>query len=1036
MKEKTIKFSLLLMMLCMFSNFFWAQNQHYKPKQVSGKIIDNSAIPLVGVSVILKHGGAGTITDLDGNYSIKLSGDTDTLVFSYTGFETQEVVAKGNVLNIILKERISELSEVVVIGYGSMKKRDITGSISSVSQEALTATTPTNVLDAIQGQAAGVEITSNSGAPGEGSNVRVRGTATFEGGANPLFVVDGVIYDNIDDLNPDDVVSVEILKDAASAAIYGSRSANGVFLVTTKQGDKSDTKLNVRYQRSYSGYTRKMPVANGAERKYYDAVRREISSVRNDQTYGFTITDTLAYFTNQDLDMQDLIFRMAVKDEVNLSTSGAGDAFKYYVNTGYVNEEGIIVNSNYNRLSARINSEYSPSKKLSIGSKIYMSASYKNGISESGVLNQLIERIPYWAVFNPDGTYVPNISNRRNSYAVAMTDVDKEQRYKVTLYEYLNYKLNKNLSFNTNIQGNYAIKREQWYRPQSQLSITEQTTGRDYSTIKYDWTNENYFSYKNKFLNVHQIDAMLGCSFQASNKELIRLVGLNYTTDELYTLNAASGFDAADSYTRFSEHKMVSFFGRASYSYKGKYLANFNLRYDGSSRFGINNRWGAFPSGSLAWRFSDEKFMRPLNSVFEDAKLRVSYGVTGNEQIGDYVGLLLYSPNYIYENVAGISASNLAYNDLSWEETSQLDVGLDLSLFNNRIKVVADYYKKNTDKLLNRVELPKETGFTTIYKNVGSMMNEGFEFTLGLDLIRKKSFRWSVDFNFATNDSYITKIADGIPFYKGSGDAIYVQENARLGEFYGYKYLGIFAYDESNAFTDEWERLTPVFNESGMFQYYTFNGEVYNGTVNQKKAANGDIQKGGDVDFVDKDKNGTIDILDKDLIGCAQPDFFGGLSSSFTYKDFSIDISFYYSIGGKIYNYAEAKRNRFRQDGATPSPYAIHNMWTKQGDEVLYAAPIISEHNSLAPSDFYLEDASYIKIKNLRLSYSLPKKVLKKSFLNSTSVYVYGKNLLTLTNYKGYDPEFSDSSDPLSMGIDTSRYPRKREFGMGLSVGL
>lgn len=1008
-----------------------------KPITVRGVVTDVKKEAVIGATVILENGKKGTVTDINGKFSLSDVPADGSLVISCIGYISMRInISNKTVFDIILEENVKVLDDVVVIGYGSVKKRDVTGAISSVSKEAIQAQSPVSVYDAIQGQVAGVEIVSNSGAPGEGSSVRVRGTATFEGGASPLYVVDGVIYDNIDDLNPDDIASLEVLKDAASAAIYGSRSANGVFLIATKQGDKTRTKLDVRYLRSYSNFTRKLPKANGAERKYYDAVRREVSSQRNDQTYGYTITDSLAYFTNQDIDVQDLIFQTAVRDEINLTASGAGDAFKYYISSGYLNEDGIVVNSKYSRLTSRINTEYTPNNKLSIGSKIYLSLSNQNGISESGVLNQMLERVPYWAIFNPDGSYVPNILNRRNPYAVAMTDIDKVQKYKLTLFQYLVYKFNKKLSFNTNIQGNYNNTRQQNYRPQPQLNSTEQTTGIDYSILEYNWTNENYFSYKNTFGKDHSVDAMIGCSFQAWDKEMIRLVGLDYTTDEIYSLNAASGFDAKNSYTRYSEHKMASFFGRASYNYKGRYLINGNLRYDGSSRFGKENRWGAFPSISAAWRFSDESYTHWFKPLVSDAKLRISYGVTGNEQIGDYVGILLYSPDYIYENVAGIAPSNLAYYDLSWEETAQKNIGLDINLNNNKIRVVADYYKKNTDRLLTKVELPKETGFSTIYKNVGAMSNEGFEFSIGWDIIQKKKIKWNVDFNIAFNESRITKISDGIPFYRGTDEAIYVQENSRLGEFYGYKYIGIFAYDQSNAFTDAWQRLTPVFNDAGTFDHYTYGGQVYSGSVYQKKASNGDILKGGDVDFMDKNGDGYIDVTDKDLIGCAQPDFFGGLNTTFSYKGFSIFMSLYYSIGGEIYNYAEAKRNQFRQDGATPSPVAIHNMWTRQGDVSLYPAPIVSEHNSLAPSDFYLEDASYVKLKNVKLSYDLPQKMSKKLFLKSTSLYVYGKNLLTFTNYSGYDPEFSDNSDPLTMGIDTNRYPRKREFGMGINIGF
>jgi hypothetical protein len=425
-----------------------------------------------------------------------------------------------------------------------------------------------------------------------------------------------------------------------------------------------------------------------------------------------------------------------------------------------------------------------------------------------------------------------------------------------------------------------------------------------------------------------------------------------------------------------------------------------------------------------------------MKPFVRDAKLRVSYGVTGNEEIGDYVSLLLYGPDYIYAGIAGIAPVNLAYGDLGWERTTQFNVGLDLSLYRNRIRIVADYYKKNTDRLLNRVEIPKETGFKTSFKNVGAMSNEGVEFSFGYDIIQKRNFKWNVDLNWSTNDSRITKIADGVPFYKGLDQAIFVRENSRLGEFYGYKYLGIFSYDESNAFSEDWKQLTPVFGDNGTFSHYTLEGGTYSGVVKKQKTSTGETLLGGDVNYVDKNQDGIIDVRDKDIIGCAQPDFFGGVNTTFSYRNFSLFLSFYYSIGGEIYNYAESKRNRFSLDGATPSPNAIHNMWTKQGDQAIFPLPAVIEHNRLAPSNFYLEDASYIKLKNIRLTYNIPASVTKKLGLRIASVQVYGKNILTLTDYTGYDPEFTYSTDPLTMGIDTNRYPRKREFGFGLTAGF
>lgn len=1011
-----------------------AQNR----KTVTGTVTDADDNPIPGVNVVVEGTLTGEITDANGQYSIKVPEKGGTLLFLHLGYVDVARKISGSKMDVQMTEAVQELDELIVVGYGTMKKRDISGAITSVKGEELAVSSPTSVLEALQGQVAGLEIVSASGAPGEESLVRVRGTSTFEAGASPLFVVDGVVYDNIDDLNPEDIASVEVLKDAASAAIYGSRSANGVFLITTKQGDKVP-ELKVSYSRSYSNYAHKMPVANGAEAKYYHRIRRELAATRGYSNQGYVIEDTLAFFTNSDRDLQDLILRTAIRDEVNLSAGGSTDHFKFYVSFGYLNEDGIVVNSNYNRFTGRINAEYNPNKRLSISTRAYYSYSQTDGTDESGVLRNTLRSIPYYAVLNNDGSYVPTISDVRNPYAVAMTDVREKLNFKASVNESLKYTIAKGLTLNVALKFDYGNQRQLQYRPFDQLRSTERTTGRDYTTPAYGWENEDYLSYEKTFARNHHLNVMAGFSAYARYSESIRLVGMDYSTDAVHTLNAASEFDTKNTYTRKSRHKLASFFGRVGYNYKGRYIFNANMRYDGSSRFGSSNRWGFFPSASAAWRFSDEKFLDFLKPFVTDAKLRVSYGITGNENIGNYVSMLYYSPNFIYEddgqNVAGIGATNLGYEDLSWEETSQLNAGLDLSLLKSRIRITADWYRKVTDKLLNKVQIPQESGFASQYRNVGQMTNQGIELSINANVIRTRNWKWDVNFNISHNVATVDELADGLEsFYKGTNSAIYVYPGCRLGEFYGYRWLGVFPYDQSNAFTEDWQQLTPVFDDKGSFLYHTFNGERYTGTVRQKVDAVGEPLKGGDVYFYDANGDGKTDNLDKVLIGCAQPDAYGSVSTKLSWKSLSLYAQVTFTIGGDIYNSAEQGRNTFQNDGTTPSPDAIHNCWTKQGDVAKYPIPVAVEHNRLGPSDFYIEDGSFVRLKNLRLTYQFPTKLVKKAWLKGASVYVYGKNLLTFTNYTGYDPEFADTSDPLVMGIDTNRYPRKREMGFGLSL--
>ncbi|MDR0938548.1 MAG: TonB-dependent receptor [Mediterranea sp.] len=1016
---------------------------------VTGTVVEKgTAESLVGVTVVLKGTATASVTDTKGNYSITIPAGDRTLVFSFMGFKTQEIaVGKRRKIDVMLEDEEKALDEVVVIGYGTTRKRDITGAIVSVQAEKIMEKAPVSIFDALQGEVAGVEVVTGSGAPGDEAEVKIRGASTFEGGSKPLYVVDGVPTDEIGSINAADIESIEVLKDAASAAIYGSRSANGVILVTTKKGDATNPRFTISYLRSYSQYSRKMPSTNAAERKLYDRERRRLS----DGAYGYQIVDTLASFMNSDTDLQDLIFRTAVRNQLDLSASGGSSSFKYYASFGYLSDKGIIVGTDYNRFTARVNAEYKASKVVTVGSNINLSYSNNNGISEDGVLNQMLQRPPYWAVINPDGSYVPNLNDRRNPYAVAMTDVMKKQNYRASVYQYVILNIGKHIKANISLQGNYMNIREQYYRPTPQLGRTERATGRDYTLMIYDYASENYVSYSNKFGGKHELNVMVGNTILEQGRENIRLVGYDYTTDELYTLNAASDMDNRLTYTKLAKNSLASIFGRASYNYKSRYLLNFNLRYDGSSRFGSDRRWGMFPSASAGWRFSDEKFLKWTKPFVNDAKLRLSWGITGNQEIGNYDSWQLYSPDYIYNGKAGIAASNLAYDDLGWEKTTQYNAGLDLSLLGGKLQIVFDAYQKNTNSLLATVQYPKETGFATIRKNVGAMTNQGVELSVNYRVTRTKDFSLTLNGNIASNRSKIKTLADGTPFYRGTDDAIYVREGGLLGDFYGYRYLGIFPYDESNAFADDGRQLTPVIVDGAFWGKYLLDFKEYTGPVNRKIAADGNPLKGGDVNFADTNGDWMIDSRDKQKIGNAQPKFFGGFGLTSRYKRFTLNLSFSYSVGGDIYNYAEANRNRGAWDGTTPSPDYIHDMWTRPGDNARYPIPIPVENNRLGPSDFYVTDGSYLKLRSARLTYLLPEKLLRKVFIKRASIYVYGNHLLTFTRYKGYDPEFSTrsssetvnidatardtrSTDPLNFGIDQNRYPRKREGGIGVNV--
>ena len=900
----------------------------------------------------------------------------------------------------------------------------------------------TNVFEALQGQTAGIQIISGSGQPGETSSIKIRGTSTFSAdGVKPLYIVDGIPLDDIDGINPTDIASMEILKDAASAAIYGSRSANGVIIITTKQGEAGKPRIDVKYNHSWGTLSHKLAQANRADRRYYDNARRQYfldNNIGNADESIQMIQDSLNVFFNVDNDYQDMILQTAQKDQVDISVGGGSDKIKYFINTGYFNERGIVPNTAFQRLTTRINSDYKPVKWMNMGSRIALTYSKKEGINENALLNAMLSRRPYFSTYYPDGSLVGVFNGQKNPIAQVEYTTDFTDAYKGNFYQFFEFDIYKGLKFRTNINANFSLsKRKKLYPSIITDEWQKSNEGGSYNYLGWNWMNEDYFSYSHKWGD-HNFSAMAGFSAQRWSNQNEILVGTNSSTDYIYTMNAfASNLTQTSTGTWQTSHSLASLFARITYDYKGRYLLTANVRRDGSSRFAENNKWGNFPSASVGWRISDEKFMQFAKPALDDAKIRVSYGVTGNESIGNYDYVYTYSPSTIYDGVGGVSATRIGKDNLKWEETKQFDIGLDLSFWNSRLTATFDYYDKYTSGLLADYELPKESGFSTMKTNVGEVSNRGFEVAIAGDIIRTKNFRWNASFNISRNINQIERLSEGKAYLEG--DLWWMQEGGRIGDFYGYKYINVFQYDESNAFAEgSWQQLTPVF-ENGVFQNkYLLNGTEYTGKVLQKTLPNGKPFRGGDINWEEPEgsRDGIIDDNDRMIIGNALPDVTGGLSTQFTYKDWSLFISFYYSLGGEIYNFGEHNRNMFKYTGTTPSPDVIYNTWLKQGDIALYPRPYNDEYdNARYANSFYVEDGSFIRLQNVRLSYNLPKNWCRKCGVKGINLYAFVNNALTWTKYSGFDPEFS-TSDPLQIGRDNYRYPKKREYGVGMSVNF
>ena len=1008
---------------------------------VKGVVLDEAGETLPGATVTEKGTKNVAATDLDGKFTIKVSKSGATLIVSYVGYVTKEVTSKPD-MKVILSENSKNLDEVVVVGYGTMKKRDVTGAISSISSKDIEQKMATNVFEALQGQTAGIQIISGSGQPGETSSIKIRGTSTFSAdGVKPLYIVDGIPLDDIDGINPTDIASMEILKDAASAAIYGSRSANGVIIITTKQGEAGKPRIDVKYNHSWGTLSHKLAQANRADRRYYDNARRQYfldNNIGNADESIQMIQDSLNVFFNVDNDYQDMILQTAQKDQVDISVGGGSDKIKYFINTGYFNERGIVPNTAFQRLTTRINSDYKPVKWMNMGSRIALTYSKKEGINENALLNAMLSRRPYFSTYYPDGSLVGVFNGQKNPIAQVEYTTDFTDAYKGNFYQFFEFDIYKGLKFRTNINANFSLsKRKKLYPSIITDEWQKSNEGGSYNYLGWNWMNEDYFSYSHKWGD-HNFSAMAGFSAQRWSNQNEILVGTNSSTDYIYTMNAfASNLTQTSTGTWQTSHSLASLFARITYDYKGRYLLTANVRRDGSSRFAENNKWGNFPSASVGWRISDEKFMQFAKPALDDAKIRVSYGVTGNESIGNYDYVYTYSPSTIYDGVGGVSATRIGKDNLKWEETKQFDIGLDLSFWNSRLTATFDYYDKYTSGLLADYKLPKESGFSTMKTNVGEVSNRGFEVAIAGDIIRTKNFRWNASFNISRNINQIERLSEGKAYLEG--DLWWMQEGGRIGDFYGYKYINVFQYDESNAFAEgSWQQLTPVF-EKGVFQNkYLLNGTEYTGKVLQKTLPNGKPFRGGDINWEEPEgsRDGIIDDNDRMIIGNALPDVTGGLSTQFTYKDWSLFISFYYSLGGEIYNFGEHNRNMFKYTGTTPSPDVIYNTWLKQGDIALYPRPYNDEYdNARYANSFYVEDGSFIRLQNVRLSYNLPKNWCRKCGVKGINLYAFVNNALTWTKYSGFDPEFS-TSDPLQIGRDNYRYPKKREYGVGMSVNF
>ena len=1013
------------MIYCFWLLIFCAVTTGYaQDLTVTGKITDaTTGEPLLGVNVIEKGSSNGVSSDMNGDYIIKNISSESILIFSYLGFTDQEIkVGAKKQIDVILQQVVDELDELVIVGYGTKKKRNLTGSIVSVGSDAIDKSNLQDPISILQGRAAGVQVTSNSGAPGGGMSIKVRGNSSLNSGNSPLYVVDGVPIESnslsslngsenfglnpLADINPGDIASMDILKDASSTAIYGSRAANGVVIITTKRGLSGKAQVDLSITSGVSEIPRMLSVLNASQ--YRSAILDSYRNMDNPVTPNGIIIDSLNPKNNGDVDWQRELLRIAPENKIDLSVRGGSENLKYAWSSSFLDQDGIILNSNYRRVTSRLNVDFKVSDKITFGQSISYTNAVNNRINAGGsenlsVIRELLVRPPIFAAYLPDGSYNGYQFGRRNPIGLAelATHVNKSNR--IIGNQYVEYEIIEGLTIKSNLNLDYISMKEDEFIP-STLDYREgYNSGKVRAINNLTWGNETFLTLNRQLGESHNLSALAGLSFQDWNYEVVGLDGMFFSSDKIPTLNGA-GTISNQEVNIITQHSMLSYFGRVSYDYRGKYLFEANLRADGSSRFGKDNRFGYFPSAAIAWRFSDESLFENVN-LLNDAKLRLSVGQTGNEAIGNYTSQGEFAVGSNYLDFSGAAPTVMPNSGLTWETTTQYNAGLDISLWNNRVNLNADVYLKITEDLLYNVPIPRTTGFSYVTRNIGSIENRGVEFSINTrNLVG--DFSWETNFNISANRNKITDLPENLLTngFIQNGNYHILKEGSPIGTFYGYKFNGVYSRDEDNV------------------------NKVTDGAL-------GKVFKGGDPIWDDLNGDNIIDENDKQIIGDATPDFYGGINNTFSYKGLSLGVFFQFSYGNDIYSEINHQRNSVvRYNNLSTDAL---NRWRKQGDVTNFPKPVSDDplRSDSRIQSRWVEDGSYIKLKNINLRYRFPDQTVSKLGLRKLEIYTSAVNVLTWTHYTGFDPDVNSYSG-LREGLDEGSYPQSRTITLGVNIGF
>jgi TonB-dependent starch-binding outer membrane protein SusC len=1021
---------IFLLLFPIFLTFFSFETFAQTVK-VSGVVKDGTGSVVNGASVNVKGTSIGTITDSLGHYSLNAPGPNSIIIFSLVGFvSVEQVVGTKKTINVSLSASVSNLDEVIVVGYGTQKRRDVTGAISSVSEKDIKERNPVTLFDALQGKAAGVLITNDNGDPSGQGTIQIRGASTINSGNGPLYVIDGIISENADFLNPTDIETIDILKDASSTAIYGARGANGVILITTKKGKAGKPLISFNTYRLYGKLAHELRTTTASELRKYRASR-------GDANNGYNL-DSLNPYLNADNNYQDLLFRTGVKQVASLSIGGGAKGISYYGGITYTDDQSIVTNSWLKRVQSKINVSYQATNKLTVSHSLAFAYQTGNTIPIGNSAKQVFERNPWTSIYRPDGSLAGYVESKRNPVAQALYNINMDNNYTVQFNTQMVYKLTKDLNFTTLFNAQLDNNNNRSLSPSSLTSGgLGDATGSNTFGKNFTWEYQSYFNY-NKKLHDHSLTATAAFSANRRREDEIRISMYKYLTEDILIGNIGTiDLPTNKTYTDATAYSGASLIARIGDTYKGRYIVQGTYRRDGSSRFGADNRWGDFYSGSAAWRFSAENFMNGTQNWLNDGKLRISYGKAGNDRLGSNYGsytTVIFGGDY-YNGFSGASEStSLGNNTLHWESTTSLNYGLDLTLIKNKLNVTVDYYTKRTDDLLYGSKLPPESGKQNVNINLGSILNKGLEFSAVATVVSKKDFSMQVSGNISFQSSSILELNNHTPFPSGKW---LIQEGGKIGDFYIWKNLGVYQWNESNAYDANGIKLTPSIGSNGLpTGTYTLNGEKYSGTV-YNKYRNGFKLQGGDTEWYDANNDGVIDDQDKVIAGNGLPKYFYGVGTTITYKNWSLNFLFNGQVGNKIYNSVRNGQNANSSTYTPPIYDAVLTAWRKPGDISVYPDFKLKDTRgsmSVGYNSLYLEDGSFLRLSSVRLAYNLGQRALRSIKMKQIGAYIYGNNLLTWTDYSWYDPEFS--SKGLNIGEDNGKYPKRREIGVGINVNF